>query len=70
MGKLVSAKTVVGQYKFKLGNRTIYVLWGNAPLPEEIKGPVRVTDIYGNERTIDASEVELTDFPVYVESAS
>ncbi|AEA47549.1 beta-galactosidase [Archaeoglobus veneficus] len=61
------AKTEVGQYKFSVGNKVIYVLWGNAPLPEEIKGTVKVTNIYGNEKVMDASEIELSDSPVYVE---
>jgi len=64
------AKTEVGQYKFTVGDKVIYVLWGNAPLPEEIKGKVKVTDIYGNEKVMDASEIELSDSPVYVEVLS
>ena len=67
---LEGAKTEIGQYKFLVGNRTIYVLWGNSSLPEEIKGTVRVSDIYGNERMMDVSEIKLTDSPVYVEVIS
>ncbi len=61
------AKTVVGQYRFEVENRTVYVLWGKAPLPDEIEGMVRVTDIYGNEKVMDAGDIQLTDSPIYVE---
>ena len=61
------ARTTVGQYRFEVGNRTVYVLWGKAPLPEEIGGRVKVTDIYGNVKIMDAENVQLTDSPIYLE---
>ncbi len=60
-------RTKIGQYKFVTGNRTVFVLWGNAKLPQEIKGKVRVTDIYGNEKAMQASEIALSNEPIYVE---
>ncbi len=60
-------KTKIGQYKFVIGNKTVFVLWGNVKLPEEIKGKVKVTDIYGNEKIIQASEITLSNEPIYVE---
>lgn len=64
---LEGARTTVGQYRFEVGNRTVYVLWGEAPLPGEIEGMVKVTDIYGNERIIDAGDIQLTESPIYIE---
>lgn len=56
-----------GQYRFSIGDRTVYVLWGSLPLPGEIKGKIKVTDIYGQEREAQAESLALTDAPVYVE---
>jgi hypothetical protein len=55
-----------GQYKFTIGGKTIYALWGSGPPPAEITGQVRVTDITGAEKTIDAASLRLTDSPVFV----
>ena len=61
-------KTIIGQYKFTVGERIIYVLWGQASLPQELRGKIlRVTDIYGETKTVDYREVELSDSPIYVE---
>jgi|Deesub1362A_J573_1020465.scaffolds.fasta_scaffold02873_6 parallel beta-helix repeat protein len=56
-----------GYYKFRIGNKTLYVLWGEGKLSEVIEGKVKVTDIYGNEEIVDADEVMLTASPIYVE---
>lgn len=61
----VSAK--VGQYKFTNGGKVLYVLWGQASLPVEIKGTATVTDIYGTSKEIDASGIQLSDSPIFVE---
>ena len=61
-------RTIVGQYKFMIGNHTVFVLWGNAPLPQELWGKVlKVTDIYGDEKVMNYTEVKLSDSPIYVE---
>ena len=61
------AYSEVGQYKFVDGDDVVYVLWGEAEIPSEISGQVEVADIYGESETMDASELVLTDEPVFVE---
>lgn len=61
------ATTQVIQYKFIKENKTIYVLWGEAVLPSEISGQVKVTDIYGSSNTIDASQIKLSNSPIFIE---
>lgn len=56
------------QYKFVVGERTVYVLWGSGKIAEEITGEVLVTDIYGKETRINSSAISLTDSPIFVES--
>ncbi|MFQ5816208.1 MAG: hypothetical protein ACE5G7_06900 [Candidatus Hydrothermarchaeaceae archaeon] len=63
-------KMAVGQYKFTVDGASVYVLWGSGSLPQEIAGKVRVTDINGNEKDVDASSVVLTGSPIFVETAS
>ncbi|MGY4707351.1 hypothetical protein ACVNPS_06305 [Candidatus Bipolaricaulota sp. J31] len=62
-------RIVEGQYRFIVEGKPVYVLWGSGPLPEGIGGRVRVTDFLGRETIMDASELILTDSPVYVEPA-
>lgn len=57
----------IGQYAFKNGDRTIYVLWGSAPLPPEISGEITLTDIYGESSLVQASSIRLSDTPVFIE---
>ncbi|MBU0976313.1 MAG: hypothetical protein ABIE03_01250 [Patescibacteria group bacterium] len=57
----------MGQYKFIDGSSSVFVLWGEAQIPEEITGKVRVTDIYGVSKEIDASEVVLFESPIFIE---
>ena len=61
------ATTQVIQYKIISGNKTIYVLWGETSLPAEISGQVKVTDIYGVSTTMPASQIKLSDSPIFVE---
>ncbi|MBM3156240.1 MAG: hypothetical protein FJ004_03030 [Chloroflexi bacterium] len=58
---------IEGQYRFTIGGKVIYALWGSGTLPSEIKGQVRVTDISGAQREIEAASLELNDSPVFVE---
>lgn len=60
------ATSIIGHYAFKVGNNTIYVLWGGE-IPKEISGKVKITDIYGNVRIADSSEIILSDTPIYLE---
>jgi len=55
------------QYRFLVGDRTVYVLWGDQPPAVEISGRVRLTDIYGAQVELDAADIKLTETPVYVE---
>lgn len=65
--KVKGTRILKGQYKFIVEGRPVYVLWGSGPLPEEIKGRVKVTDFLGREEIKDASQVTLSESPVYVE---
>ncbi|MFC1645486.1 hypothetical protein ACFL08_05695 [Patescibacteria group bacterium] len=59
--------SVIGQYKFIDGDQVAYVLWGNYAVPEEIKGDVVMTDIYGNFRNMKADEIVATKDVIFVE---
>jgi hypothetical protein len=61
------ATSLAGIYKFITKNKPIYVIWGDVGLPEEVKGKIKVTDIYGNERIINAEDFTPSDSPVYLE---
>lgn len=58
-----------GHYKFIVDNKPVYVLWGSGGVPAEISGTVRVTDIRGNVQQKDASQIILSDSPIFVEGA-
>lgn len=56
-----------GQYKFTIGDKSIYALWSGT-LPNEISGKVKVTDMKGQEKFINVAGVELrSDRPVFIE---
>jgi len=61
------ATSQVAQYKFVNGDKAVYVLWGNAELPTEITGKLKVTDIYGVSREVETSALQLSDSPLFVE---
>ncbi|MEW6221739.1 MAG: beta-galactosidase [Candidatus Hadarchaeota archaeon] len=67
-GFVSSQKISDKQYKFTFtDNNPVYVLWGSGgSLPSEITGTVKVTDYLGNEQTIGASSVVLSDNPVFI----
>jgi hypothetical protein len=54
-------------YKFSANNSTIYVLWGSSALPSNLSGQIIVTDIYGKETSMKASDLRLSDLPVFIE---
>ena len=58
-----------GQYKFYIGGKVVYALWGTTPLPAAICATARVevTDISGEQQVIDTVDLELSDSPVFVE---
>ncbi len=55
------------QYKFIVNGNPVHVFWGPGSIPDEISGALKVTDIYGNETQMDASELELGNSPIFVE---
>ena len=57
----------IGQYKFVNGDKVVYVLWGSAQLPAEISGKVKVIDIYGEGKEMDAKNITLSNNPIFVE---
>ena len=63
-----SIETLVdNQYKIMVDNTIVYVLWGTDDISDEITGDVAITDIKGNIHTMDASEIVLSEDPVFVE---
>lgn len=61
-------KITDGQYKFTVNGKIVYALWSGT-LPNEISGQIKVTDINGQERFVDATEIKLnTNQPVLIES--
>ncbi len=60
-------KIADSQYKFTVDGKTVYALWSGI-LPNEISGRVKVTDMKGQERLMDAAGIELkADQPVFIE---
>jgi len=61
-----------GQYKFMVNNKPVYVLWsdtGKGKVPDEISGTVKVTDYLGSEKIMEASAIQLSESPVFVEGS-
>ena len=56
-----------GQYKFTIGSKVVYALWGGGSLPAEISGKVKVTEISGDSRVTDVATLKLNDSPIFVE---
>lgn len=56
------------QYRFAVGGRRVYVLWGSGGAPAEITGTVTVTDHLGNAQVLDAASIVLDESPIFVEA--
>ena len=60
-----------GQYVYTFSDKNpVYVLWsdsGISALPPDLKGTVNVTDYLGNEQIKSASDIVLTERPIFVE---
>jgi len=56
-----------GQYKFTIGGKVVYALWGGDSLPAEISGNVEITEISGASRVTDAATLKLSDSPIFIE---
>ena len=56
-----------GQYRFTIKDKTVYALWGAGPLPSELSGEIKVTEISGASKVVDAATLELDDSPIFVE---
>jgi hypothetical protein len=59
-------KLAEGQYKFKVGSKTIYFIW-KGTLPYELTGKISVTDLYGTEKTIDCATFQTSSKGEYIE---
>lgn len=68
--------SAIGQYKFTYQNKDVYVMWGKAELPTEISGKaespeqgqrIKVTDIYGQNKEMEAQNIKLSNQPIFVE---
>jgi len=67
------SKLAEGQYKFKINEKDIYVLWCDSvscSLPSEIAGELKVTDYYGNEEAMSANKIILSESPIFAEIKS
>ncbi len=62
-------KLAPGRYRFLVDREEIYVLWGDGSLDLEKAGAVRMTDIYGEETSVNASTIRLGNSPVFLEGA-
>jgi len=60
-------KLAEGQYRFSVDDRDVYVLWGIQPMPPELSGPVTLTGLDGLKKEVEASDIVLTETPVFVE---
>lgn len=68
LDKFVSAeKLAEGQFRFTVGEKIIYILWGSGEIPKEITGEVLVTDIYGKGKGTDSSVIKLSESPIFIE---
>jgi hypothetical protein len=56
----------VGQYRFVVGGRPVYVLWGQGE-QLEMGRSARVTDLLGHEETVELASITLTDSPLFIE---
>ena len=56
-----------GQYKFTIGGKVVYALWGSGSLPAEISGKVEMTEISGASRVTEAATLKLSDSPIFIE---
>jgi len=61
------AHSNIGQYKFINDSKFVYILWGRESIPSELVGDVIVTDIYGESKVMNISEIVLDDRPVFIE---
>lgn len=67
------SKLAEGQYKFKINEKNMYVLWcdtGSCSLSSEIAGEVKVIDYYGNEESMNVNKIILSESPIFVEIKS
>ena len=60
-------KISAGQYRFTIGEKSVYILWGPERIPADLTGKVVVTDIMGKEQEKETSELTLSDMPVFIE---
>ena len=61
-----SEKLAEGQYHFTVDGQSVYVLW--AGVPAEITGNVLVTDMYGNQTTLSAQDIQPSETnPIFVQ---
>ncbi|MFH1107290.1 MAG: beta-galactosidase [Candidatus Micrarchaeota archaeon] len=58
-----------GRYRFTVGNATIFVLWGEGPLPADLPSDIVVTDHLGRASAAKASGLKLSSAPFLAEAA-
>lgn len=60
-------KLAEGQYKFMVLDRPVYVLWSGS-MPEEISGLIKVTNLKGQEKTLETKEAQIQfNQPIFIE---
>ena len=55
-------------YKFIVGAKPVYVMWGKGLIETRIEGEVTVTDIDGKAKKINAENLVLSEEPIFIES--
>lgn len=60
-------KVAEGQYKFKVADEWVYVLWGKSAVPQElVEETLEVTDLYGQSSETAGSALIITEEPIFV----
>lgn len=55
------------QYKFIVDDKPVYVMWGMGSVHSEITGTVTVTGISGTAQQMQASQINLSGSPIFIE---
>jgi hypothetical protein len=58
------------RFRYIVGGKNVYVMWGPDALPVGVMEELIVTDIYGKETKVNSSEIKLTQDFVFVEIVS
>lgn len=63
-------RLTAGQYRFTIDGKTVYVLWGEGPVPAAVQGQIILTGMDGTEQVTTATAIALSENPVFIEPAA